>query len=376
LNMLVIIFVISSVVSIMSVGAGAQKAILGQISSLGTNTLDLAPGSGPGDPKANQAKGFTSADLAALSTLSYVDAVSPSVSSSGTIRYHNLSGGGSIQGVSPQYFKISNQTLATGKLFDDADVKAAAQVVVISDDTAKTLFPDGEEPLGKVIFLGAVPAQVIGVAAASSSPFGGFNTNLQVWVPYTTVAERMARTAEFRSLTIKLADGVASDIAQDAVTKALTTARGRTDFFVRSSESIRQTINQVTTTFSVLMGAIGGISLVVGGIGVMNIMLVSVSERTKEIGVRSAIGARRSDIMSQFMIEAVLVCLIGGAFGLGLSMAIAALVHAVVKNFELIYSPGSIIAAFATASLIGLIFGWLPARNASRLDPIEALARE
>jgi macrolide transport system ATP-binding/permease protein len=376
LTMLGIIIGIASVVSIMAVGAGAKKTILGQIAAIGSNTLSIVPGAGPGDERAAQAKGFTAADLAALITLTAVDGVSPSTTTNAVLRYGNVSGAGSVQGVGEDYFKVNNLTLASGRLFDADEVRSAAQVAVIDDDTAAKLFPDGSSPLGKVLLLGAVPARVVGVSAPSDSPFGGGGNNLQAWAPYTTVSKRMNNQAEFRNIVVKLADGVSASVAQDAVTRALSTRRGRTDFFIRSSESVRQTIDQVTGTLSLLMGAIGAISLVVGGIGVMNIMLVSVSERTKEIGVRSAIGARRSDIMSQFVIEAVLVCLIGGALGVGLSLLIGVVVAAAVKTFSLVYSLSSFVTAFSVASLIGLIFGWLPARNASRLDPVAALARE
>ena len=184
------------------------------------------------------------------------------------------------------------------------------------------------------------------------------------------------RTIDLRSITVRVADNVPTEVAEEAMTKLLTLRHGRQDFYFVSSDSVRKTVQTVTLMLSLLIGAIGGISLMVGGLGVMNIMLVSVSERIKEIGVRTAIGARRSDIMSQFIIEAVLVCLLGGIIGVVVSLGFGAIIGYFVKAFGLVYSPIAIIAAFLTASLIGLVFGWLPARNASRLDPVEALARE
>jgi macrolide transport system ATP-binding/permease protein len=169
---------------------------------------------------------------------------------------------------------------------------------------------------------------------------------------------------------------VEADVAEEAMTRLLGSRHGQRDFYMISAESVRRTIETVTLMMSLLIGAIGGISLMVGGLGVMNIMLVSVTERTREIGVRTAIGARRSDIMAQFIIEAVLVCLMGGLVGVLLSLLIGAAFDRFVGAFEMVFSAGSIVAAFVTASAIGLIFGWLPARNAARLDPIEALARE
>jgi macrolide transport system ATP-binding/permease protein len=215
-----------------------------------------------------------------------------------------------------------------------------------------------------------VAAKAEGMAAM----FGG--GNVQIWVPYTTVMARMVRQPFVSQITVRLADGASAAAAEKAIVQAMKGQHGKQDFFVMSSDSMRQQLGQITLIFSIMLGSIGGIALLVGGIGVMNIMLVSVSERTREIGVRTAVGARRSDIMSQFMIEAVLVCLIGGGIGVGLSLLGGYIFSLFVTSFELVYTTWSILAAFGTASLIGLVFGWLPARNAAALDPVDALARE
>jgi macrolide transport system ATP-binding/permease protein len=227
-----------------------------------------------------------------------------------------------------------------------------------------------------VILLGSVPCRVIGVAAHKDSAFGNGNT-LNVYVPYTTVLGRMLGQSYLRNITVRLADNTPGDIAAASIVKLLTARHGTQDIFTFSTDVIRKTFEQATAALTLLIGAIAAIALIVGGIGVMNIMLVSVTERTTEIGVRSAVGARRSDIMSQFMIEASLLCLIGGAFGVMLALGIAALVNKVAgANLRVVISPLSIVVAFAFSTLIGVVFGFMPARNAARLDPVEALARE
>jgi len=379
LTMLGIIIGIASVVSIFAIGAGAQKSILSEVSSVGANTIDIFPGEDFGDERADMVRTLTPADVEALSKQSYIDSATPQANTSRTIRYGAESGMGRINGVSEQFFRVQGLEIAKGRAFDRKSVDDAAQEVVIDHNTARKLFGEDGEPIGKVILLGTVPARVVAVTAEPRSQGGGFGgggQNLQVWAPYTTVMGRMLRSTDLRQVTVRLADGVPSAAAEEAITKLLTVRHGRKDFFFLSSEMVRELLGTVTGIFSTLLGSIGAISLVVGGIGVMNIMLVSVSERTKEIGVRTAVGARRSDIMSQFIIEAVLVSLIGGALGVALSMLIGFVFGLFVQNFELVYSPASIIAAFTTATLIGLVFGWLPARNAARLDPVVALARE
>jgi len=226
--------------------------------------------------------------------------------------------------------------------------------------------------------MGTVPAQIIGVAAKPEGLAAlATGDSLQVWAPYTTVMQRMVQQPDVRQVTVKLVDGAPAAGAEEAITRLLTTRHGgKTDFFLITSEEIAKNVGRITGIFSILLGSIGGISLVVGGIGVMNIMLVSVSERIREIGVRTAVGARRSDIMSQFMIEAILVCLIGGAMGVGLAMLIGFIFSLFTDQFRLVYSPATLIAAFTISTLIGLLFGWLPARNAANLDPVDALARE
>jgi macrolide transport system ATP-binding/permease protein len=204
----------------------------------------------------------------------------------------------------------------------------------------------------------------------------GSGSNLNMWVPYTTAMGRMLGQGYVSSITVRVADGTPMSAAEQAITKLLTLRHGRQDFFLFNIAQIRETIESTTRTMTLLIGAIAAIALVVGGIGVMNIMLVSVMERTKEIGVRMAVGARQGDILQQFLIEAVLVCLIGGVFGVLLALGLGLAFKMLITDFSMIFSTGSIVAAFVCSTLIGIVFGYLPARNAARLDPVEALARE
>jgi macrolide transport system ATP-binding/permease protein len=316
------------------------------------------------------------ADADALARESYVDSVTPEVSTSNTLRYRNVSVTGVIQGVGEQYFRVRAIKLAQGKFFDETSVLRRAQEVVIDDATRRKLFGSHTEPIGQVVFLGSMPARVIGVTQKKETVFGS-NDSLNVWVPYTTALSRVLGQQHLKSITVRVNDASPPAAAEQAIVRVLTRRHVTKDFFVFNTDAIRKTIERTTATMTLLVSMIALISLMVGGIGVMNIMLVSVTERTREIGVRMAVGARRSDIMQQFLIEAVLVCLIGGAIGIVLSLGLGVLVSkATGGSFQMIYSTTSMVAAFSCSTLIGVLFGYLPARNAARLDPVEALARE
>ncbi|WP_313402004.1 MacB family efflux pump subunit [Stenotrophomonas sp.] len=374
LTMLGIIIGIASVVSVVAMGNGSQQQILQNISSLGTNTIDVYPGKGFGDMRSGRVQTLKSSDAEALATQSYIDSVTPSVSSSVTARVGNKAASAQVSGIGDQYFRVKGMSLVSGRYFDESEVKSLAQVVVIDENTRSQLF-GSDDPLGQVVLLGNVPARVIGVTKRQSMGFGG-STNLSVWVPYTTVMARMLGQTYLSSITLRVKDDTPMDAAQSAITKLLTLRHGTEDFFLSNTAEIRETIESTTKTMTLLIGAIAAIALVVGGIGVMNIMLVSVTERTREIGVRMAVGARQSDIRQQFLIEAVLVCLLGGVLGIALALSIGWAFQTFGASFTLMFSTGSIIAAFACSTLIGVAFGFLPARNAAQLDPVEALARE
>lgn len=377
LTMLGIIIGIASVVSVVALGNGSQQQILKNISSLGTNTITVFQGRGFGDnSKTSQAKTLRPADAEALAEQPYVDSVSPSVNSSKTIRYRSIEANASINGVGDSYFRVKGITFTQGQAFDAQSVKQQSQDVVIDANTLKTFFPDGEDPLGKVILIGQVPARIIGVTKAEQSMFGN-SDSLNVWLPYSTVMSRILGQSNVRSIVVRMKDTAPSDAAENAILTLIEQRHGAKDVFTQNSDSIRQTIQQTTATMTLLISAIAVISLVVGGIGVMNIMLVSVTERTQEIGVRMAVGARQSDILQQFLIEAVLVCILGGMLGVALALGIGQIFgHFAGDTFQMVYSTTSIVAAFACSSLIGVLFGFLPARSAAQLDPVAALARE
>ena len=375
LTMLGIIIGIASVVSVVALGAGSQQQILKSISSMGTNTIDIYPGTGFGDRKAGRIRTLNSGDADVLAQQSYVNSVTPGVSTSVTVRYQNISVSAQVKGVGEQYFQVKGVTLAQGKAFDVQSTKSYAQEVVIDDNTKKALFLNGENPIGQVIVLGNMSSRIIGVAAKSENAFGG-DDSLSIFAPYTTVMGRMLGQNYLKSITVRVSDSVSSQAAEEGVTKILTQRHGSKDFFISNSDSIRKTIEQTTQTMTLLVSMIAVISLIVGGIGVMNIMLVSVTERTQEIGVRMAVGARQSDILQQFLIEAVVICLLGGVLGIALSLLIGEVFSAFSKSFTMVYSMTSIVAAFACSTLIGVLFGFLPARNAARLDPVVALTRE
>ncbi|HHL2277451.1 MacB family efflux pump subunit [Yersinia enterocolitica] len=375
LTMLGIIIGIASVVSVVALGKGSQQQVLANINSMGTSTLEIFPGKDFGDMRSAAIHTLRATDADALAQQGYIHSVTPTVSTSTTLRYGNKSVSGTVNGVGEQYFLVRGYTLAQGMAFNRTSVDNLMQEAVIDENTRDKLFPNGENPLGKVILLGSLPCRVIGVAAKKQSGFGS-DENLNVWIPYTTAMKRMLGQSYLKSITVRVNDDIDLANAEQGVTKLLTQRHGTQDFFVMNTDSIRQTIEKTTSTMTLLVSMIAVISLVVGGIGVMNIMLVSVTERTKEIGVRMAVGARASDIMQQFLIEAVLVCLLGGGLGVVLSLAIGLLFSQFSSSFSMVYSAISIITAFICSSLIGVIFGFFPAQRAAQMDPIRALERE
>lgn len=272
-------------------------------------------------------------------------------------------------------FRVNNRTLVSGISFDAESVKRRGQDAVIDERARDTLFPNDPDPLGKVILLANVPVRVIGVIENASS-FGPGGNMLNVWVPYTTAMTRLLGQTYLASITVRVADTADMDAAQAEIEGLLLARHGTRDFSLQNTATIRETIESTTTMLALLISAIAVISLVVGGIGVMNIMLVSVTERTREIGVRMAVGARRSDILRQFLTESVLVCLVGGVIGVAIAIGGGSIVDGLIDAIQLSFSVETVALAFASATLIGVVFGYMPARSASRLDPIEALARE
>lgn len=374
LTMLGIIIGIASVISVVALGTGSQQKVLANISSLGTNTLEVFPGSGFGDMRSGRVKTLVVSDADALAKLPYVAAATPTVSTSTTARFGATEANALVNGVGSRYFEVKGSKLVAGRFFDDTGVMAMEQDAVIDENTAKTLFGgNAAAAIGEVILVGSVPSRVIGVISSQQGGFGS-SDNLSIYMPYTSVQTRFTGDQSLRSITLRISDDADTSVAEQAVTTFLTGRHGTKDFFVLNTDDIRQTITSTTQTMTLLIGAIAVISLIVGGIGVMNIMLVSVSERVSEIGVRMAVGARRQDILQQFLIEAVLVCLIGGVLGVALALLFGVTFSLFGSSFSLVFTASPIVLAVVSSCLIGIAFGYLPARNASRLDPVAALA--
>jgi macrolide transport system ATP-binding/permease protein len=374
LTMLGIIIGIASVVLVVALGAGSQQKVLENITSLGTNTITVRAGSGFGARDAARIETLVASDADAIAQADYAAGVSPAVSANATARHGSIDATVSINGVTNDYFAAHSYLTVAGSLFEASDLTERTQAAVIDEDTSATFFTDGSDPVGAVLHLGSVPVRIIGVVRSSGASFGP--SSLNVWLPYTTVMSRVSGQSYLSFIEVQVADGVETSIAQDQLNALLLSRHGVQDFFMQNSDTIRQTITSTTQTLTLLVGAIAVISLAVGGIGVMNIMLVSVTERTKEIGVRVAIGARRMDIVAQFLIEAVLVCLVGGVLGIALAWGGGTLAAALFDSLRLSFSTLSIIVAFLSSTGIGIVFGLLPARHAARLDPVVALSRE
>ncbi len=376
LTMLGIIIGIASVVLVVALGNGVQKEILEDISAMGTNTLDIYPGE-PGNRRGVHIRTLTVADADMLAKQSFVDSVTPAVYKSVTLRYDNIAVSGQVRGVGAHYFQVLGLTMKSGAAFGQNAIDAYAPEAVIDENTRKNLFPreSSRSVVGKTILVNNMPARVVAVAADNNTAFSNANTQT-VWLPYTTVMSRLLGQTYISNITVRLKDNISGSAAEETVSRILTQRHGSTDFSIFNSDSIRKTIEGVTNNMRYLISAIAVISLIVGGIGVMNIMLVSVTERTQEIGVRMAIGARKSDIMQQFLIESVLICLIGGVAGILLAWGVGVLLSRVSDNVTLLFSVGSMVGAFVTATIIGIAFGFLPARNAAELDPVVALSRE
>lgn len=379
LTMLGIIIGIASVVSVVGLGKGSQEQILSNISSLGTNTITVMDGYPYGDPRRQyNDDSLTPEDAKAVADQPYVVSVSPQLDTNTSVRYRSIQESASVSGVGKDYLAVTGEKLASGQGFDEQSIERRTQDIIIDNNAKKTFFADIPDPIGEVMLIGNVPGRVIGILEPNDSAgFGPSSDAPTIYMPYTTMMSRIQGTAYIDRFVALIDNEISSSAAETAISKLIEGRHGTDDFRIRNSDSIRQTIEATTTTMTLLISSIAIISLIVGGIGVMNIMLVSVTERTNEIGVRMAVGARQSDIMQQFLIEAVLVCILGGSLGVLLAFMIGEGINSIGSDsFQVIYSPTSIIAAFVCSTLIGVVFGFLPARNAARLDPVEALSRD
>lgn len=375
LTMLGIIIGIASVVSIVIVGDAAKQLVLADIRAIGTNTIDIYPGKDFGDDDPQYQQSLKNTDLAAIERQPWVESATPSISSNLRLRYGNVDAAASVNGVNSQYFNVYGMTMSQGTAFNNEQLAGRAQVVVLDSNSKRQLFPNKANVVGEVILVGNMPATVIGVAEEKQSMFGSSKV-LRVWLPYDTMASRVMGQSWLNSITVRIKDGYASHEAEQQLNRILELRHGKKDFFTYNMDSLLKTAEKTTRTLQLFLTLVAVISLLVGGIGVMNIMLVSVTERTKEIGIRMAVGARTSDVLQQFLIEAVLVCLVGGALGISLSLLIAFTLQLFLPGWQIGFSPMALLTAFACSTATGVLFGWLPARNAARLNPIDALARE
>ena len=377
LTLLGVVIGIVSVVMMVALGKSAQRVMMEELKNVPANFISIFPGKFFGDPDAAKIQSLNAADVDILRQQSFIHSITPSLPASAMLRLGSVNANASITGGNEEYFETDGYKFEMGPGFGREDVLAQRQVVVIDGNVRKKFFPN-EDPLGKILNVGKLPCVVVGVVAknvALESP--GSADRLDVYMPYTTVATRILGNSHFKYVELRFRAGLPIEAVQRSIEDILTRRHHIKDFSMFNLEEHVRSNRVFTDTMTLLLGAIGLISLIVGGIGVMNIMLVSVSERAREIGIRVAVGARRSDIQSQFLTEAVVVCLVGGVAGIIISFALSYLASYFLPNqWELSLSPLALSVAVFSASLTGVIFGYAPARNASRLDPVEALSRD
>ena len=383
LTMLGIIIGVCSVIAMVSVGQGVKKNVVDSISRLGSNMLVVMSGSsnrGGIRGGAGSVQTLTYDDaLAIKSKIKNIDYVSPTVQTSSQVVYGHENWSTTVTGVIPEYVAIQSLTMQSGIFFSNHDVDVRNRVAVIGTTVATNLF-GGVNPVGEKIRIGNAPYTVIGLIASKGQSTGGQDQDDIVLIPLTTAQERLLGITYVRSVNVQVSTADKMDEVQENIEKLLRQRhRIRTgmtdDFNVRNLTSIMETMNETTTMITLLLGSIAGISLVVGGIGIMNIMMVSVTERTREIGIRKAIGATYNSIMLQFLIESTMISILGGIIGIIIGVGAA---QAISKfgNFTTVISSLSIIASFGFSLFVGIFFGMLPARKAARLDPIDALRYE
>jgi macrolide transport system ATP-binding/permease protein len=377
LTMLGIVIGIASVVSIKAIGEGGQRHIRETIGPLASNRVEIRRGSGWGDSQASGIHTLLPGDVDSIREQPYIHSVSPMTQAPFTALHGNADVSATVIAVGESFFDVRGIKMAKGRSFREDEIRQQAQVVVIDHEAARTLFEPGQDPLGEVIIIGIVPCTVIGVTSEKSKDlFSGSGANLMV--PYTTAGVRLFGYQYFDSILVRVREGQNSLLAERNLTTLVSFRHGSKDFFTNNMNTLAEAYEQTTRSVALMLSLVASIALMVGGIGVMNIMLVSVTERTREIGIRMAVGARRSDIMKQFLVEAVMICLIGGALGVGLSLlaGYAFSLFAPAAQWSMVFSADSFILALACSSLIGITFGFLPARNASRLQPYDALSRD
>ncbi|MFQ8822460.1 MAG: ABC transporter permease [Segatella copri] len=390
LTALGIIIGIAAVITMLAIGQGSKASIKANIAEMGSNMIMISPGAdmrGGVRQDASSMETLKQADYQSIKDeCNYISAISPTVNSSGQWIYGNNNTQSSIYGVNQDYLSIRQLKVADGEMFTDTDIKAASKVCFWGQTVVDYLFPDGSDPIGKVVRFNSIPFRVIGVLKKKGYNSMGMDQDDLVLAPYTTVMKRIMAQTYLGGIVCSAITEEASQPAQDQITEILrrnhklkdatdTTEADEDDFNIRSQEEISSMMNSTMSTITILLGSVAGISLLVGGIGIMNIMYVSVTERTREIGLRMSVGARGIDILNQFLIEAILLSVTGGIIGVilgvSLSLSLNYFFH-IATQIE----PWSIIMSFAVCSFTGVFFGWYPAKKAARLDPIEAIRYE
>ena len=384
LTMLGIIIGVASVITMLAIGQGSKKSIQAQISEMGSNIIMIHPG--------GERRGGVRMDPTEMQTLKLTDyealrdetnflaAVSPNVSSSGQLIAGNNNYPSSINGVGTEYLEIRQLSVEQGEMFTEADIQVSAKVCVIGQTIVDNLFPDGQDPIGKVIRFNQVPFRVVGILKSKGYNSMGMDQDDIVLAPYTTVMKRLLAQTYLEGIFASALSEDMTDYATDEITTILRRNHklqpsDDDDFTIRSQQELSSMLNSTTDLMTTLLACIAGISLVVGGIGIMNIMYVSVTERTREIGLRMSIGAKGRDILAQFLIESILISVTGGLIGIVLGIG-AAIVVNLAAAFPIYIQPWSVILSFAVCTLTGIFFGWYPAQKAAMLDPIEAIRYE
>ena len=384
LTMLGIIIGVASVITMLAIGQGSKRSIQREISEMGSNMIMVQPGGemrGGVRQSAEDMQTLTLSDYEDIvNETRYVAATSPSVNSSGQIIYGANNAPTTVYGISPDYMQIRQYKVAEGDMFTERDILTAAKVCVIGQTVVDNLFPGGENPVGKVIRFQKLPFRVVGALQSKGYNRMGMDQDDLILAPYTTVQKKILAITHLQGINCSALEEKYTDQAIEEISEILRrnhklNPTDEDDFTIRSQQELSSMLTTTTDMMTVLLAAVAGISLVVGGIGIMNIMYVSVTERTREIGLRMSIGAKGRDILAQFLIESVLISVTGGligvVFGVGASLAVNAIAH-----FPIFIQPWSVLLSFVVCTATGIFFGWYPAKKAAQLDPIEAIRYE
>ncbi|WP_349963185.1 MacB family efflux pump subunit [Rhizobium sp. ZPR3] len=368
-----IIVGIVAVITVVGLGEGGQRVVLDQINSLGVNSISVLPGTGWDDQNARMVDTLIPEDAAALAKQPYVNSVSPLAQDTGQLIFEDRIADGMINGVSNEYFTATRRPVSEGTFFTAREDNNIRQEAIIDHNARKAFFGDTKSPLGQILVVKGVPYVIVGAIGELSGALG-HDKRPQVYIPYESMFSRISGSQRLSEVVVRLNENFDAEIAEQAIIAFLEKRHATRDFFTSNSEQLRQMFQTTTRTLSILISSIAGVALIIGGVGVMNIMLVSVTERTVEIGIRMAVGARASDIMMQFLIEALAITVLGGSVAVLLAVGLGVLASHISLPIPIVISVEAIVVGCSTAMVIGAVFGFFPARKAARLKPVEALA--